>query len=62
VSTYIGEYTRVCSETYVGNYTGTYTRAFGTNSTQSFLGNYTGITVSTTSSVIDTYTLYVRKS
>jgi len=55
---FAGDYTR----DFAGNYTGNYSRVFAGNYSRNFVGNYAGLTIQSTSSTVQTYTLYVRSS
>ena len=52
----LGDYGGTFTRDSIGNYDGQYT----TDSTQNFVGNYAGETIQSSSSTIDTYTLYIR--
>ena len=52
----LGDYGGTFTRDSIGNYDGTFTR----DSTQNFVGNYAGETIQSSSSTIDTYTLYIR--
>ena len=54
--TFAGDYTR----NFEGNYTGNYSRDFLGNYARTFAGNYAGATITSGTTNIQTYTMYVR--
>jgi hypothetical protein len=60
VSAYTRDSTRTRTSNYAGDFIGDYSRDFVGNYSRDFVGNYTGTTIGSGSSVIETYTLYVR--
>ena len=55
-ATFAGDYTR----NFEGNYTGNYSRDFLGNYARTFAGNYAGATITSGTTNIQTYTMYVR--
>jgi hypothetical protein len=64
IGDYVGVYSRGFQGDYTGDYTrnfeGNYSRDFTGNYSRNFIGNYTGTTIDTNTSIIETYTLYLR--
>jgi len=60
VSAFSADYTRTRTSSYVGDYTGNYSRVIVDEYIGNVVDSYIGTTIQPTTSVIETYTLYVR--